>query len=250
MSHGPLELARAQDAQARRCPADESAGGHAPLWLRTAHSLCSMHARVAQPWRGTKCLACRQPSTVRMPFSLLLLLLLILLRALLVVATSAVAFATLATAMCRGAPGALILAHARMRLLSRQVHLASVLQRRVPQPLHLATVPRRRVPQLLQPQLRCHVGACLSRSNLLSVPRRRVPQLLHPATVPRQRVPQPLHPATVPRQRVPQPLQPATVPRRRVPQLLQPATVPRRRVPLGSCSSQAADWPPACFCCA
>ena len=222
MSHGPLELARAQDAQARRCPADESAGGHAPLWLRTAHSLCSMHARVAQPWRGTKCLVCRQPSTVRMPFSLLLLLLLILLRALLVVATSAVAFATLATAMCRGAPGALILAHARTRLLSRQVHLASVLQRRVPQPLqpasvlqrrvpqplHLATVPRRRVPQLLQPQLRCHVGACLSRSNLLSVPRRRVPQLLHPATV------------------------------------------PRRRVPLGSCSSQAADWPPACFCCA
>ena len=60
-----------------------------------------------------------QPSTVRMPFSLLLLLLLILLRALLVVATSAVAFATLATAMCRGAPGALILehilAHARTR---------------------------------------------------------------------------------------------------------------------------------------
>jgi hypothetical protein len=139
----------------------------------------------------------------------------------------------------------------RTRLLSRQVHLASVLQRRVPQPLqpasvlvqrrvpqplHLATVPRRRVPQLLQPQLRCYVGACLSRSNLLSVPRRHVPQLLHPATVPRRRVPQPL--------------QPATVPRRRVPQLLQPATVPRRRVPLGSCSSQAADWPPACFCCA
>jgi hypothetical protein len=76
--------------------------------------------------------------------------------------------------------------------MSRQVHLASVLQRRVPQPLqpasvlqrrvpqplHLATVPRRRVPQLLQPQLRCHVGACLSRSNLLSVPRRRVPQPL------------------------------------------------------------------------
>ena len=154
------------------------------------------------------------------PFSLLLLLLLILLRALLVVATSAVAFATLATAMCRGAPGALILehilAHARTRLLSRQVQLATVLQRRVPQPLQPATVLQQRVPQPLQPA---------------TVLQRRVPQPLQPATVLQQRVPQPLQPATVLQRRVPQPLQPATVPRRRVPQPLQLATVPRRRVP-------------------
>ena len=84
-----------------------------------------------------------QPSTVRMPFSLLLLLLLIL-RALLVVATSAVAFATLATAMCRGAPGALILAHARTRLLSRQVQLGRVQQLR---DVLRATLGAERLPQ-------------------------------------------------------------------------------------------------------
>ena len=37
----------------------------------TAHSHRSMHARVAQPCRGTRCRVCRQPSAVRLSFSVL-----------------------------------------------------------------------------------------------------------------------------------------------------------------------------------